>query len=100
MYGLAELRRCGFDTFALAALCDRHRSSAEHVAHMAEAELGLRPRVYTDFRAMLEAERGLDAVNIVTDTRMHHVFALDAFAAGLHVAVEKPWASRSVPASG
>ncbi len=90
VYGLAELRRCGFDTFALAALCDRHRSSAEHVAGVAEAELGLKPRVYTDFRAMLEAERGLDAVNVVTDTRMHHVFALDAFDAGLHVAVEKP----------
>ena len=90
VYGLAELRRCGFDTFALAALCDRHGSSAEHVAGVAEAELGLRPRVYTDFRAMLETERGLDAVNVVTDTRMHHVFALDAFAAGLHVAVEKP----------
>ena len=90
VYGLAELRRCGFDTFALAALCDRHRSSAEHVAGVAEAEFGLRPRIYTDFRAMLDAERGLDAVNIVTDTRMHHVFALDAFDAGLHVAVEKP----------
>ena len=90
VYGLAELRRCGFDTFALAALCDRHRSSAEHVAGVAEAELGLRPRIYTDLQAMLEAERGLDAVNIVTDTRMHHVFALDAFDAGLHVAVEKP----------
>ena len=90
VYGLAELRRCGFDTFGLAALCDRHRSSAEHVAGVAEAELGLRPRIYTDLQAMLEAERGLDAVNIVTDTRMHHVFALDAFDAGLHVAVEKP----------
>ena len=90
VYGLAALRRHGFDTFALTAVCDRHRSNAEHVAGEAEAELGLRPRVYTDFRAMLEAERGLDAVNIVTDTRMHHVFALDAFDAGLHVAVEKP----------
>ena len=90
VYGLAALRRYGFDTFALTALCDRHRSNAEHVAGEAEAELGLKPRVYTDFQAMLEAERGLDAVNIVTDTRMHHIFALDAFAAGLHVAVEKP----------
>ncbi len=90
VYGLGVLRRHGFDTFELAALCDRHRSAAEHVAREAEAELGLRPRVYTDFQAMLEAERGLDAVNIVTDTRTHHVFALDAFDAGLHVAVEKP----------
>ena len=90
VYGLAELRRCGFDTFALAALCDRHRSSAEHVAHVAEAKLGLKPRVYTDFGAMLDAEPALEAVNLVTDTRMHHVFAVDAFDAGLHVAVEKP----------
>ena len=90
VYGLAELRRCGFDTFAVTALCDRHRSSAEHVAGVAEAELGLRPRVYTDLQDMLEAERNLDAVNIVTDTRMHHPFALAAFDAGLHVAVEKP----------
>ena len=90
VYGLAELRRCGFDTFELAALCDLHRSAAEHVARVAETELGLRPRVYTDFRAMLDAEPGLDAVNIVTDTRMHHVFAVDAFDAGLNVAVEKP----------
>ena len=90
VYGLAELRRCGFDTFELAALCDLHSSAAEHVARVAETELGLRPRVYTDFRAMLDAEPGLDAVNIVTDTRMHHVFAVDAFDAGLNVAVEKP----------
>ena len=90
VYGLAALRRYGFDTFALTALCDLHLSAAEHVACEAEAELGLRPRIYTDFQAMLEAERGLDAVNIVTDTRMHHPFALDAFDAGLHVAVEKP----------
>ena len=90
VYGLAVLRRHGFDTFELTALCDLHRSAAEHVARVAEAELGLKPRIYTDFRAMLEAERGLDAVNIVTDTRMHHPFALDAFDAGLHVAVEKP----------
>ncbi len=90
VYGLAELRRCGFDTFDLAALCDLHRSAAEHVAREAEAALGLKPRVYTDFKAMLDAEPGLDAVNVVTDTRMHHAFALDAFDAGLHAAVEKP----------
>ena len=90
VYGLAELQRCGLGTFELTALCDLHRSAAEHVARVAETELGRKPRIYTDFQAMLEAERSLDAVNIVTDTRMHHPFTLDAFDAGLHVAVEKP----------
>ena len=35
---------------------------------------------------------GVDAVDIVTDTRMHHVFALQAFDAGVHILTEKPMA--------
>ena len=54
--------------------------------------MGIRPRIHTDFQDMLDAERALDAINIVTDTRAHHSFALAAFDAGLHVAVEKPMA--------
>lgn len=92
VYGLIELRERGFETFDLTALCDRHRSSAEHVASVAEAGLGMRPRIHTDLQEMLEQDRHLDAVNIVTDTRVHHTFAIAAFEAGLHVAVEKPMA--------
>ena len=90
VYGLIELKRTGFDTFDLVAVCDLHQSVADHVAGVAEDGLGLRPRTYTDLDAMLEGERGLDAMDIVTDTRTHHTFALKAFDAGLHVAVEKP----------
>lgn len=79
-----------FDTFRLTAVCDRHQEAADHIASQVEAAVGKRPNVYTDFDRMLEQQRGLDAVDIVTDTRMHHAFALTAFDAGLHVMTEKP----------
>jgi len=92
LYGLIELKQQGFDTFDLTALCDLHLEAAQHVAGVAEQGLGTRPRIYTSYDEMLAKERGLDAVNVVTDTRVHHKFALKAFEAGLHVAVEKPMA--------
>lgn len=87
--GYIELRR-RFESLSLAAVCDLHREAADHVASEVEAATGMRPHVHTNFDQMLDVERGLDAVDIVTDTRMHHVFALKAFDAGLHVITEKP----------
>jgi len=46
-------------------------------------------RGYTDYRQMLEKEE-LDAVSVCTPDHLHRQVALDAFAAGLHVLVEKP----------
>ncbi len=92
IYGLTELKQQGFDTFDLVALCDLHPEAANHVASEAEKGMGKRPKTYTNFDEMLEKEPDIDAVNIVTDTRMHHAFALKAFQAGKHVAVEKPMA--------
>lgn len=92
IYGLIELRERGFDSFDLIALCDRNASSAEYVAGVAEKGLGIRPRIYSDSRDMLDTERSAEAVNIVTDTAAHHELALLAFEAGLHVVVEKPMA--------
>ena len=89
LYGEVELKRVA-DTFDLVAVCDLNRSAAEHVASEAEKGLGARPRVYTNFDELLEAEKGLDAVDIVTDVGLHHILALKAFDAGVHVAVEKP----------
>ena len=90
LYGQVELRQQGFETFDLVALCDLHVAAAEHVAGEAEKGLGKRPRVYASFDEMLQKETGLDAVNIVTSIGHHHVLALKAFEAGVHVAVEKP----------
>lgn len=92
VYGLIELRQCGFSDFQLVSICDKNRSSAEYVANIAESCLGFRPRIHTEFQQMLETESSLDAVNIVTDTLTHQPFAVAGFDAGLHVSVEKPMA--------
>lgn len=88
-HGIAE-QRAKFGGFDFVAVCDRHIEAARHVAGEAESLMGRRPAVYTDFREMVDREKGLDAVDIVTDTRMHHVFAIAALEAGLNVITEKP----------
>ncbi len=88
-HGYIEARRT-FESLDLAAVCDVHEAAAARVADEVERATGRRPRVYTDFRRMLDQERSLDAVEVVTDTRMHHKFAVEALRAGKHVMTEKP----------
>ena len=88
-HGYIELRK-HFDSFTLSAVCDRHEAAANGVASVVEDATGHRPQVFTDYEAMLAS--GVDAVDIVTDTRMHHIFALQAFDAGVHILTEKPMA--------
>ncbi len=90
-HGYIELRK-HFESFTLAAVCDRHQAAADQVASVVEEATGNRPVVFTDYGEMLASEPKLDAVDIVTDTRMHHVFALQAFNAGVNVLTEKPMA--------
>jgi predicted dehydrogenase len=92
VYGLIEAHRHGIARFDLIALCDLNEAAARHVADEAEKELGRRPAIHTDFATMLRKQPGLEAINVVTDTRMHHRFAVEALGAGKHVAVEKPMA--------
>ena len=87
-YGYIELRK-HFDSFELAAVCDINESPANYLAGEVESATGKRPKVYTDVGQMLKAEKP-DAVDIVTDTRMHHSFAIQAFEAGASVLTEKP----------
>ena len=89
LYGEVELQRRA-DSFDVVAVCDLNRSAAEHVANEAEKGLGRRPAVYTDFQDLLDSEKDLDAVDIVTDVGLHHRLAFMAFEAGVNVAVEKP----------
>ncbi len=88
-HGYIEARRT-FESLDLAAVCDLHEAAADRVADEVERATGRRPKVYTDFHRMLERERSLDAVEVVTDTRMHHTFAIQALEAGKHVMTEKP----------
>lgn len=90
-HGYIELTK-KFDSFRMTALCDRHEAAANQVASVIEDATGHRPDIFTDYSDMLSASPKLDAVDIVTDTRMHHTFALQAFDAGVNVLTEKPMA--------
>jgi len=90
LHGLIELRRCGFSTVDLVAVCDINVDNVAHVADVAHNELGVKPKIYTDFGQLLESEKSLNAISIVTDPVSHHTLACAAFDDGIHVMVEKP----------
>ncbi|MEE8047038.1 MAG: Gfo/Idh/MocA family oxidoreductase [Dehalococcoidia bacterium] len=88
-FAYIELRK-HFDSFELVAVCDRHEESANHVASEVESATGQRPDIYTDFDEMIATIDDLAAIDITTDTRMHHSFAIAAMEAGISVLTEKP----------
>jgi predicted dehydrogenase len=47
-------------------------------------------KVYTDFRVMLEKEKGIDAVTVSTPDHTHAIASLTAMAMGKHVYCQKP----------
>lgn len=49
---------------------------------------------YSDFRELLEKEKGLDAVKIMTPDHLHATVAIAAMKAGKHVLMHKPLANR------
>jgi predicted dehydrogenase len=73
-------------TARVVALCDPNLAQAEELAQTH----GI-PKVYKDFRKMLEAER-LDAVDICSPPRTHADLAVCALKAGAHALIEKPMA--------
>ena len=49
---------------------------------------------YADFREMLEQEKDLDAVEVMTPDHLHATIAIAAMRKGKHVAMHKPLANR------
>ena len=90
LHGLIELRRCGFDTIELIAVCDISADRVDHIAGVAQNELDIKPQSYTNLAQLLESEKTLDALALVTEPISHHTLACAAFDAGVHVMVEKP----------
>ena len=88
---LEKLRAAGRDRdVELVAVADSVAVNAELVADWAEEHLGQRPRQFADYREML-GEGGLDAVDICLPHGLHHGAGIDAFRAGCHVVLEKPF---------
>jgi predicted dehydrogenase len=90
--GLAELRRAGFESVDLVAVCDLNRQNAEDLADEALAALGTRPVVFADSATMVREMEGLEAADCTTDTASHHNAATALLDLGLHTMLEKPLA--------
>lgn len=67
----------------IVAICDDYQPSIDEALKMAP-----HAKVYNDYRKLLE-DKNVQAVVIATPPYLHGVMALDAFAAGKHVFVEK-----------
>ena len=86
-YQLIKERAPGL--FTLAAVCDAVPERAEAVAGSAAAWEQNRPRVYTDWTALLQ-DGGIDAADICLPHFLHHTAGIACMEAGLHVQIEKP----------
>jgi predicted dehydrogenase len=89
--GLKQLHSKGLADVEITATCDLVEDAAAKRARQLSTFQTESPEVYTDLSKMLEGTE-LDAVDICTEHRSHHVVALPCLAAGKHVIVEKPLA--------
>jgi predicted dehydrogenase len=73
----------------IAAICDVDRDHADQAVAEVEKARGQKPKVFGDFRRVLE-DREIDAVVVVTPDHWHASPTVRAFEAGKDVFVEKP----------
>ena len=76
-------------SFQITAVCDPHREAAEETAEAFDDLLGTRPVVFSDHEELI-ASGLVEALDVVTDPSVHHLVAVPALSAGLHVICEKP----------
>jgi len=74
---------------ALTAVCDIWKQRRESYPGEVEKLFGAKPKVYSDYRKLLESAE-IDAVIIATPDHQHAGQTIDAVQAGKHVYVEKP----------
>lgn len=74
------------------ALCDVDQNVMKEKAAEIEKNFNQKPKLYTDFRKLLE-NKDIDAVIIGTPDHWHCINAVYALQAGKHVYVEKPMAN-------
>src|SRR5450755_458400 len=83
------LRQVGIDGFEIAAVCDARGAAAEEAAHQVEEFLGTRPAVFHDHEQLI-GSGAVAALDVATEPSTHHLIAVPALDAGLHVMCEKP----------
>jgi predicted dehydrogenase len=88
--GMSRLREfLGHADTRIAAISDVDRDHADRAVAEVEKARGQKPKVYGDFRHVLE-DKEIDAVVIVTPDHWHALPTVRAFEAGKDVFVEKP----------
>jgi predicted dehydrogenase len=87
--GMQKLQQAGKLNFDLVAVCDVMPENLRRMGNHVEELLGRAPLKFNDFDAMINAMK-LDGIIVTTSPEMHLDVAEKAFAAGLHVMVEKP----------
>ena len=84
--GGSNLASCETENIVALADVDAGGYAAKTIAKYPKA------KVYKDFRALLDAEKNIDAVIVATPDHTHAVIALAAIQRGKHVYVQKPMA--------
>lgn len=87
----AELARRQVSDVQLVAVCDGDRARASRVAQSVATAYGKEVAVHDDLDAMLKVS-GIEAIDVVLPTWLHHEIAIRSIQAGKHVLVEKPLA--------
>ncbi len=88
--GLRELAEKGLEGFEIVATCDIVKERAKSLAsEIKRFQKKTRPQIYVDFQKMLKND-DIEALDICTDHRTHHLIAIPCLEAGKHVMVEKP----------
>jgi predicted dehydrogenase len=83
--GMGKSNLSQMETENIVAICDVDQDYAAEVFKRYP-----KVAVYTDYRQMLEREKGLDAVMIATPDHTHAVISLAAMQSGKHVYCQKP----------
>ena len=79
-----------FGHFAdLVAICDVDLREAERAAATIEAKIGIRPKIYQDYRKLLE-RNDIEVIGNATPDHWHTRINIDACRAGKDVYAEKP----------
>jgi predicted dehydrogenase len=88
LYGLAELHRAGWKNLELVAVCDPVQANAESLADQAARFFDRDPVVVNQLSDL--AAVGVEAVDVTTTPRYHHLVALETMERGWHTMTEKP----------